>query len=175
MHDVWILPASWWLRSALGGGLLLLAVWVLTWLTRQPARRQRLGECGVLAALLAAVLSAGPTWLRFHVPSPESTFAWLSASESAPPAAAPEPDDENTANALTWADPAPGLPPPTPDTSNQAATLLAAPAPAFSWPAARAVVGSSFSWDQLAFGLMTAYCLAALVITGRWLYGWVAL
>lgn len=177
MYDVSILPASWWLRSALGGGLLLLAGWLLMGWTRQPARRQRLAECGVLAALLAAVLSAGPTWLLLHLPSPESALSWLSPGASAPVAPAPEPDGEETAPALTWADPVPGLALPAPDTPNQAATAPAAPTPAplFSWSDAWAVVTSSLSWDQLTFGLMTAYCLVALVLTGRWLYGWAAL
>jgi beta-lactamase regulating signal transducer with metallopeptidase domain len=177
MPNAWLLLTAWWLRSALGGGLLLLAVWVLTWRTRQPARRQRLGEWGVLAALFAAVLSAGPSWLLLHRPPHESAFSWFLGREYTPAPAptppAPWPDEEDPANALTWIDPAPDLSQPAQDLPSSAAPPPAARP--FSWPALWAVVAASFSRDQLAFGLMAAYCLVALAITGRWLYGWVAL
>jgi beta-lactamase regulating signal transducer with metallopeptidase domain len=63
MSISWTLAASWLLHSAAGGGLVLLVVVVLMRLTRQPARQQRLGECGLAAALAVAVLSLGPAWL----------------------------------------------------------------------------------------------------------------
>jgi hypothetical protein len=59
--------AGWWLHTAVGGGLLLLVASVLMLLTRQPARRQRLGECGALAALLVALLCLAPAWLLVPV------------------------------------------------------------------------------------------------------------
>jgi hypothetical protein len=54
---------DWWIRSSLGGGILLLLVW--TWMKRgrQPAWRQRFGEFGLLAALLVNVLALMPPWL----------------------------------------------------------------------------------------------------------------
>jgi beta-lactamase regulating signal transducer with metallopeptidase domain len=60
--------ASWWLHSAIGGGLLLLLALVLMAVTRQPVRRQRLGEWGVLAALIIALLSLAPAWLLVSLP-----------------------------------------------------------------------------------------------------------
>jgi hypothetical protein len=60
--------ATWLLRSALGGGLLLLLAWWLARRIRQPARRQRLAEWGVLAALVMAVLSLAPPWLALPLP-----------------------------------------------------------------------------------------------------------
>src|SRR5207249_5465792 len=66
MNWIWTAPSGWLVRSVLGGGLLLLLTWVLIKRTRQPARRQRLGEWGVVAALVLAVLSLTPTWL--HIP-----------------------------------------------------------------------------------------------------------
>ncbi len=63
MSWIWTTPGGWLVRSVVGGGLLLLLTWVLIKRTRQPARRQRLGEWGVVAALLLAVLSLGPAWL----------------------------------------------------------------------------------------------------------------
>src|SRR5437660_69219 len=63
MSWIWTTPGGWLIRSVVGGGMLLLLTWVLIKRTRQPARRQRLGEWGVVAALLLAVLSLGPAWL----------------------------------------------------------------------------------------------------------------
>ena len=73
----------WWLHSAIGGGLLLLLVGVLMAVTRQPARRQRLGEWGVTAALIVAVLCLAPAWLLVPLPEEHS-----SKPPAAPPSAA---------------------------------------------------------------------------------------
>src|SRR5262245_47049003 len=59
---------QWLLHSTLGGGLLLLLAWVAMCLTPQPARRQRLGEMGLLAGLIVTVLSLAPAWLILRVP-----------------------------------------------------------------------------------------------------------
>jgi beta-lactamase regulating signal transducer with metallopeptidase domain/membrane-associated protease RseP (regulator of RpoE activity) len=63
MSWIWTTPGGWLVRSVVGGGLLLLLTWVLMKRTRQPARRQRLGEWGVAAAVLFAILNLGPVWL----------------------------------------------------------------------------------------------------------------
>jgi hypothetical protein len=63
MSWIWTTPEGWLVRSVVGGGLLLLLTWVLMKRTRQPARRQRLGEWGVVVAILLAVLNLGPAWL----------------------------------------------------------------------------------------------------------------
>jgi beta-lactamase regulating signal transducer with metallopeptidase domain len=72
--------AGWLAHTAAGGGLLLLLTAALVRRTRQPARQQRLGEWGLAAALLVALLSAGPAWL---------VLPWIPAAE--PSAAAEEP------------------------------------------------------------------------------------
>ncbi len=59
---------QWLLHSALGGGVLLLLTWLVMRLVRQPARRQRLGEFGMAAALVIAALSLAPAWLWVPVP-----------------------------------------------------------------------------------------------------------
>jgi beta-lactamase regulating signal transducer with metallopeptidase domain len=59
----WAALNSWMLHSACGGVLILVVAWGLMRRCRQPVRRQRLGEVGVLAALAAGVLSVGPAWL----------------------------------------------------------------------------------------------------------------
>src|SRR5712692_3137983 len=80
MSWIWTTPSGWLVRSVVGGGLLLLLTWVLIKRTRQPARRQRLGEWGVVAALLLAVLSLGPAWLP---------VSWLPATRVAEGAPTP--------------------------------------------------------------------------------------
>lgn len=64
MSWIWTTPGGWLVRSVLGGGLLLLLTWVLIKRTRQPARRQRLGEWGVVAAMVLAISSLAPAWLH---------------------------------------------------------------------------------------------------------------
>ncbi|MCI0737756.1 MAG: M56 family metallopeptidase, partial [Gemmataceae bacterium] len=54
--------ALWLAHTAVGGAALLLITLLLMRWTRQPARRQRLGELGVVAALVMAVLALGPAW-----------------------------------------------------------------------------------------------------------------
>ena len=76
MSWIWTTPGGWLIRSVAGGGLLLLLTWVLIKRTRQPARRQRLGEWGVVAALLLAVLNLGPAWLP---------VSWLPATPAQSP------------------------------------------------------------------------------------------
>src|SRR4051812_13402498 len=78
----WATAGEWWLRSATGGGLLLLLAWLLMCRSSQPARRQRLGETAVAAALLLAVLSLGPSWLVLPVLFREKEPAPV---ETAPP------------------------------------------------------------------------------------------
>src|SRR5262245_42659471 len=69
MSGSWATPGVWLAHSAAGGGLLLLLTWALVRWTKQPARRQRLGECGLAAALVLAVLSLAPPWLRLDLPA----------------------------------------------------------------------------------------------------------
>jgi hypothetical protein len=78
MSDGWGIGEVWLLRTAVGGGLLLFGSWFVMRWTRQPARQQRLGEWGMAAALVLAILSFGPTW--FPVPLP----GWLSLATDVP-------------------------------------------------------------------------------------------
>src|SRR5262249_39843221 len=71
---------QWLVHSALGGGLLLLLAVAAMRLTRQPARRQRIGELGVTAALVVAILSLAPAW--FVVPVPATGVAVRGESEA---------------------------------------------------------------------------------------------
>jgi len=80
---------NWLLHSALGGGILLLAVCWLMCCTRQPVRRQRLGELGVLAALVLAGLAFTPRWLIVPVPVLAEATAVVADAEVVRPAAEP--------------------------------------------------------------------------------------
>jgi beta-lactamase regulating signal transducer with metallopeptidase domain len=74
MNELWMGAARWLLHTAVGGGLLLLLTCLAMRWIKQPARRQRLGECGLTAALLVAVLSLiGPAWLVVAWNSPDAT------------------------------------------------------------------------------------------------------
>src|SRR5205807_2021363 len=60
------------------GGLVLLLAWGLARRTRQPARRQRVGEWGLAAALVVALLSVGPSWLHL-------SLGWFDGVPEPPP------------------------------------------------------------------------------------------
>src|SRR5205085_3535948 len=61
---------TWLLRSASGATFLFVLVWLGMRLTRQPARRQRIGEWGLCASLLLALLVLTPPWLLLPVSLP---------------------------------------------------------------------------------------------------------
>src|SRR5262245_23853562 len=71
MNPHWLLLDTWFVRSAVGGGVLLLLAWAAMCVLRQPARRQRLGGWTTLAAILVAVPSLLPAWLlvSYSVPA----------------------------------------------------------------------------------------------------------
>lgn len=70
MSTTTILASDWLLHSSVGGGLLLLVAWLLMRGSRQPAQQQTLGQWGVVAALLLAVLCLGPRWLTLPLLDP---------------------------------------------------------------------------------------------------------
>jgi beta-lactamase regulating signal transducer with metallopeptidase domain len=85
--------AEWLVRVAVGGGSLLLLARVAMALTREPVRRQRLGEWGMVAALLLAILSAGPAWVVLPLPSLQGPGQPTAATEENP---SPTTTDEST-------------------------------------------------------------------------------
>jgi membrane-associated protease RseP (regulator of RpoE activity) len=54
---------TWFLRTAVGGGLLLLIGWIVSSRFQQPARQQLLAEWTLLGALILAILNVGPGWI----------------------------------------------------------------------------------------------------------------
>src|SRR4051812_25630020 len=95
----WTDAAGWLLHCAAGGGLLLLLTCLLIRRTRQPARRQRLGELGLAAALALALLSARPPWLLVSCPGSEP----MATREEVPPAP-PAPPPHAEGPQLAWPD-----------------------------------------------------------------------
>jgi hypothetical protein len=152
---------EWLARSALGGTVVLLVAWWGMRRVESPARRQRLGEAGVAAALLVALLSLAPGWIGIRLP----TFA------AAPPAPAPavvevEPPAPFEPDADVWFDmddaevlPLPLNPPP---------AQVEAPAPA---PAS----ATWWSWDEVGKGIVVCYAVGAGAMLAWWLGGHIVL
>ena len=68
MTDWGLLFGTWLLHTAVGGGILLLLVLAIVNRYRQPARRQRIGEWGLAAAMVLAILSVGPSGIPVQLP-----------------------------------------------------------------------------------------------------------
>src|ERR1700758_728713 len=86
MNGTWPPFAAWLVHSVLGGGFLLLVAVPLMAACRQPARRQRLGEAALLAALVLWLLNLAPPWIALPLPSPEEAlgppaFRWSLADQ----------------------------------------------------------------------------------------------
>jgi beta-lactamase regulating signal transducer with metallopeptidase domain len=177
MSGLGVSTGAWLLHSAAGGGLLLLLVWGLVRRTRQPARQQRLGEWGVLAALLLAVLSLAPAWLVLRIPLPAP------AAAEGPPA--PERPSLPPANAVAetvpeeqpaGSDAAEDAPAPAPAAgAEQPGDTPAATERAETPPAAGPRGWALPSATDLLACLGLAYVLVAAVLVGRWLLAHLAL
>lgn len=188
MSDFRAFFEAWLLHSTLGGGLLLLLAWGLMRRCTQPARRQRLGEWGVAAALLLAVLCFAPPWLNLPVLAPaveESACTWEAESTAVlPPSLSAEEeygpdeavitlqgtDDARTATTGLASARLPlyihgDVPAPFPPSAVPAPKPAQTPAPAETWLTLR----TFGAW------LAGAYAVVALYFFGRWLLGHIAL
>ncbi len=158
----------WLLHTLVGGGLLLLLAWALFARIGQPARRLRLGEWAITAALLLAVLSLMPAWLVFRLP--EGLFAApVPAAQPVADLAATAPEvisDNDGLFLLEWTD----LP--------QAAGFASAdplppiePQPTEPTPAPSPVVAPFPILDTCLWAVGVAYAGVAAFLLGRWLVG----
>jgi hypothetical protein len=164
-------PGSWLLRTALGGGLLLLLVGAAVYRVRAPARRQRLAELGLAAALLVALLSLGPAWWRLPL-GPDDTPA-LAVTTGPPKVGPPAADTDDPPPALAG-----GEVMPWPQEAGEAAPAPELPeeSPAAE-PHAQGNAGGE-SWltrDNLKAALAAAFALGSGVLLTRWLLGYLAL
>lgn len=151
MDFTWTSIAAWLIRAGLGGSLLIVATLIAMRWVRQPARRQRLGELGMTAALVLAALCWAPAWLPLWepAPAPAPRVAFMLLPVQEPPA---DFDAGAIPLALVAAKPSPAAPAALEQQQTQIDLL--------SWLLPAAVV---------AYGLGVAFYLV------RWLAGVVAL
>jgi len=162
----------WGVHTLLGGGLLLLLAWTLLRRLRQPARRQRLAEGALLAALVVALLSLAPAWLIIPLPASPTPEA-VATSQPVPavevplaadlpvPGQVPEPLAPEAQEA-----PQPGKVP----------APLAVPAdPGPSAPPIPVPPASPPLWPGIGVVLLGVYAAGSLLLLGHWLLGHVAL
>jgi beta-lactamase regulating signal transducer with metallopeptidase domain len=83
---------TWLLHSTVAASVLMLLTLGLARLTRQPARRQRLCELGLAAALLACVAGLAPAWVVVGIPVAKADADPAAAALPILPVAQP-PDD----------------------------------------------------------------------------------
>lgn len=146
MEPTWTSIARWLLHAGLGGSMLLVVTLLAMRHVRQPARRQRLGEIGLAAALLVAAICWRPAWLPLwaSAPLPQENFEWVLVPAEDPQAPALVP----------MAAEQPRLVPPLTATGTQAAGI---------------------GTDWLLPVLVSAYGLGAALCLLRWFTGVVAL
>jgi beta-lactamase regulating signal transducer with metallopeptidase domain len=171
---------NWLLHSAAGGSLLLLVAWKLTWWCRQPARRQRLGEMGLCAALAAGALGFLPAWLIVPVwrvpadrpPQPSTVAAAVMDEDNPMPNHTVELPRELTPE--EWQP----FVPAEEDTSPIPIPQWRGVSPAHPTAEARQVmpeaapaVNAWLSWRNAVDWLVIAYLALVMVMLGRWLLG----
>src|SRR5262245_19083947 len=83
---------TWLLHSTVAASVLMLLTLGLARMTRQPARRQRLCELGLAAALLACVAGLAPAWVVVGIPVAKADADPSAAALPILPVAQP-PDD----------------------------------------------------------------------------------
>jgi hypothetical protein len=171
MDTFWSRPATWLLHTAIGGGLLLLAVSIAMRSLRQPVRRQRLGELGLAAALLLSVLSLAPSWLYIplEVATPSEEIASDPPSQSEPLAELPPVErEESGAVAKSPEEKQPPIQA-APGLEKEPSSPLSAEEnqePAYArW----------FSPEFLPAFLVGAFAIGSGLVTCRWLLGYLAL
>lgn len=148
----WLGSASWWvLATAVGGGAVLSAAGLAMRKVAGPVTCQRLGEWGMLAALLIAVLKLLPAWWTITDPRPQPVACACPQMPCSPanPAPAYLGPDEDFIAAAPALSPAAAVEPPVP-------TPIECEAPA-----------SANLWDVLLLG----YGGIASLLAARWLLG----
>lgn len=164
MTITWTSAGSWLLHSVVGGGLVLLVACVLVRCTRQPARRQRLGEFGLAAALTVALLSLAPAWVLLPWPADNP----MAAAPAGPPLPAQEPI------ALDGFAELPLAPWQQPDAEDAPVQIVAAAEPTPSLPLEDAV--APVDWrEAVAACAVGLFALGAGWTLSRWAFGWTVL
>jgi beta-lactamase regulating signal transducer with metallopeptidase domain len=149
---------TWLVRAALGGGLVLLVAWWRVRRIESPARRQRLAEGALVAALFVALLGLAPHWISVRLPS------WQVAQ---PAPAVPQPETVPPAEEPPFEWPAFVFEP-----LDEPIAEVAPPAPV---AAAKPDAPVAINWDVFARLVVSAYALVAATLLAWWLAGHVAL
>lgn len=182
MNPGWPMALVWLARTSLGGGAILLAARLVLARVRQPARRQAVGQWGLAAALLTAVLCVFPSWL----PLPSMAFRQWGSTPAAKQTAAKSP---NRLPAATLPDEAPALSVVRAASADRSASLgagrvrlavepgVSAPSAPPSAPATRQRM--AIDWRMIGSRLFLfvgcLYAFGAISCLCRWLIGYVAL
>ncbi|HEV3116905.1 MAG TPA: M56 family metallopeptidase [Gemmataceae bacterium] len=173
---------SWLARSAAGGGAILLLSLLVMRCCRQPARQQRVGELGLAAAFLLALLGMAPAWWSLPVLPAEPGFEPRTASSGYSAALDAQADAESHDLApLAALLPAPSeregmaaepqkLSGPQRFDVQQRANSAAVAAAQSSQASAGTILP-----DNLLGGLNALYLAIAAILLGRWLLGHLAL
>jgi beta-lactamase regulating signal transducer with metallopeptidase domain len=178
----WTLPATWLLRSAAGGGIVLLFAWWAMRRHRQPARRQLLGEWGVVAALCFAGLSLGPAWIAVPVPFVGAPASAIRTDEAARVEVSrlPSPDFA-LIDQVNAGDPESTIlmvpleveMAPFPGALEEETRVIEPPPDATPAGAPeQAAVHSTLPPNAWAFGFVVIYAVGAVCLLGRWLLGY---
>ncbi len=157
----------WLLATLVGGGLWLLAVHLIAFRIRQPVRRLRWAEWGVVGALVLSLASLAPAWLIVPVPAEIPVVSPTVESATPEPGPVPTSAEAGADDGIGWDEPAFAMPSPEP-----AAETLPAPLPASSPPP---VSESIDGWSFLVSGSLVLYALGAAFFLGRWLLGVIGL
>ncbi|MBI3409496.1 MAG: PDZ domain-containing protein [Planctomycetes bacterium] len=173
MQATWTLAGLWLAHTAAAGSLVLLVT--LTWmrLVRQPAWRQRLGEIGLAAALLAAVAALGPAWLHLPwLPAEQSeplTFgAKIRDKKSEPSTGVASETDQDAVEWFAWT--------PVESATQEPASMVFTPQAQAAVPSSAAMTTAGPELVTTAiYTVIVAYGLGASFFLIRWLVGWIGL
>jgi len=156
MHEWLWQAAEWWVGTAIGGGLVLLAGCGLMQFARPAEVRQRIGEWSILGALIVAGLRLLPAW----VPLPWS---------ATPAVAAIDPSGPYALAGGVWFEATPTISAVDATPANDH-PIEPTPAPANA-PASPQAAVEPWTWHEVAPWMTGAYLVVSVLLAARWLLG----
>lgn len=156
MHEWLWQAAEWWVGTAIGGGLVLLAGCGLMHFARPAAARQRIGEWSILGALIVAGLRLLPAWFSL----PWSATPAVAAIDPGGPYALSSGVCFEATSTIAAMDSTPADDRPMDLTPVLAAAPVPPQAPVEPW-----------TWHEIAPWMTGAYLLISALLAARWLLG----
>lgn len=156
MHEWLWQAAEWWVGTAIGGGLVLLAGCGLMHFARPAAARQRIGEWSILGALIVAGLRLLPAWVSL----PWSATPAVAAIDPGGPYAFSSGVCFEATSTIAAMDSTPADDRPMELTPAPAAAPVPPQAPVEPW-----------TWHEIAPWMTGAYLLISVLLAARWLLG----